>query len=961
MKKRILSLFMAVLMCMSMFSFTASAAAEEVTVSSWNDLISALTKSGTVNITLNKDISYKYDMSKKTTGHTTTKIAGTKTLDLNGHKITCMDESNAVDNGYKFGFKVGEHKFTQCVTGKGNAKTLFDIPTGASLTINDSTNKGGIYYQGKIIDLVFNYYREQHFCGYTMRDLFRVSGTLTINGGKFEAGNQEELTVANGVLLDNYTEKLWGVHINNHGEEQVFGTVATVLSGGKVIINGGTLKGRGITATLQPDVPRTGGILESGEAFTNAISDAAKTFGEDVIDQAKDWIGLGSDDSDTSSFTKVDKDDTETLKIVERDAVIDLQGGSVEINGGKLIAFGGANMFKGATDSNVKITEGIFETDTTQYLRVIDDQYNEGKFYGTFINGKRGDIGITSGMLKNIQDTYVTVSEYAEGSGNTIVPNTIVYQKEADIRALDLKNTSAQVVIGAKGITDAMREVKLVGLNPAKYDEAAETGYYKAVYGQETEFTFDTLALNDEQKETGCYITKSYRILGQQESNISVDVKKSMIKEEGPVKFSYNFPYTGWYRISVSATVWDKGDAQIGSDSYIYYVYAEAKPEKLEVTANPTKTTYKVGDKIDTTGLVLTAYFNDGTSRDVTQWSTLENEEGVNAGQTYYVMKYNGSIATITIKIPITVEVEPDPTEAEPPAITVENKFTDVNTTTGSWYYNDVLLAVQLGLVNGKSAAEYKPGDNITYSEVIKLAAVMHQLYTDGKVTLAPSTGAGVQWYQSYVDYCKTNGIITKEYNYTENATRAGYMVIFAKALPDEALPAINYIPDYAIPDVPMLEDYTAPIYKLYRAGILQGTGDDHRCNPNNAITRAEVACILTRMMYQPNRIKFNMAEPLVVTPKSTTVEALGGKMAAVSVEVEGGVPPYSYQWAVRTLVGRRYAFRNLTDITRRIMGSKKATLGIMGESGTSAVLVCKVTDAVGTVVTSKQIGVSYK
>jgi len=103
------------------------------------------------------------------------------------------------------------------------------------------------------------------------------------------------------------------------------------------------------------------------------------------------------------------------------------------------------------------------------------------------------------------------------------------------------------------------------------------------------------------------------------------------------------------------------------------------------------------------------------------------------------------------------------------------------------------------------------------------------------------------------------------------------------------------------------------------------------------------------------------MAEPLVVTPKSTTVEAWGGKMAAVGVEVEGGVPPYSYQWQVRTLVGRRYAFRNLTDSTRRIMGSKQATLGIMGESGTSAVFVCKVTDALGTVVTSKQIGVSYK
>src|SRR3712207_7330745 len=39
-------------------------------------------------------------------------------------------------------------------------------------------------------------------------------------------------------------------------------------------------------------------------------------------------------------------------------------------------------------------------------------------------------------------------------------------------------------------------------------------------------------------------------------------------------------------------------------------------------------------------------------------------------------------------------------------------------------------------------------------------------------------------WYQSYVDYCKTNGIINKDYRWNDNATRAGYIEIFAKALP---------------------------------------------------------------------------------------------------------------------------------------------------------------------------------
>ena len=37
-------------------------------------------------------------------------------------------------------------------------------------------------------------------------------------------------------------------------------------------------------------------------------------------------------------------------------------------------------------------------------------------------------------------------------------------------------------------------------------------------------------------------------------------------------------------------------------------------------------------------------------------------------------------------------------------------------------------------------------------------------------------------------NYCKQNGIISKDYNYTKNVTRADYMSIFAKALPDVPL-----------------------------------------------------------------------------------------------------------------------------------------------------------------------------
>jgi len=176
--------------------------------------------------------------------------------------------------------------------------------------------------------------------------------------------------------------------------------------------------------------------------------------------------------------------------------------------------------------------------------------------------------------------------------------------------------------------------------------------------------------------------------------------------------------------------------------------------------------------------------------------------------------------------------------------------FTDVPET--AWYYNDVKIAWEMGLVNGTGLTTYSPNKDLTYAEAVKLAACMHQLYTTGEVTLVN----GSPWYQSYVDYAKENGIISKDYEWKAPATRMGYMEIFAKALPKEAFEAINEIEDDSIPDVPMTHPLAAEIYKLYRAGIVQGN-NEHYCRPDAPIRRSEVAAILARMMVPEERIEF--------------------------------------------------------------------------------------------------------
>ncbi len=180
--------------------------------------------------------------------------------------------------------------------------------------------------------------------------------------------------------------------------------------------------------------------------------------------------------------------------------------------------------------------------------------------------------------------------------------------------------------------------------------------------------------------------------------------------------------------------------------------------------------------------------------------------------------------------------------------------FTDVSSS--SWYYNDVKGAYETGLINGMTDNAFEPDSNTTYAQAIKLAACMHQKFTTGSVTL---TNGSSEWWDSYVHYAKAFNIISKDYDWNSNATRAGYAEIFAKALPDDALNQKNNIEDNRIPDVSMAHPQAAAIYKLYRAGILTGTDGSGTFLPGNSIKRSEVSAIVTRMMNKDARKSFKL------------------------------------------------------------------------------------------------------
>lgn len=215
-----------------------------------------------------------------------------------------------------------------------------------------------------------------------------------------------------------------------------------------------------------------------------------------------------------------------------------------------------------------------------------------------------------------------------------------------------------------------------------------------------------------------------------------------------------------------------------------------------------------------------------------------------------------------------------------------DGQFSDVSNS--SWYADSVAAAYRKGLVKGASETQFNPNGNMTIAEAITLAARLRSIYETGKAEFEQSD----PWYQTYVDYATENGIIAEgDYSdYTKAATRAQFACIMAKALPEEALSAINYVPFGQIPDITLSETYSNAVYMLYNAGILTGNDSYGTFTPDSTITRSAVATIVTRMADMSLRKQFVLEDkPVEVTGISldqTSLTLYSGMLSSLTAYV---------------------------------------------------------------------------
>ncbi len=263
---------------------------------------------------------------------------------------------------------------------------------------------------------------------------------------------------------------------------------------------------------------------------------------------------------------------------------------------------------------------------------------------------------------------------------------------------------------------------------------------------------------------------------------------------------------------------------------------ADANITDVTATATGTFTAAKAGDAGDTDGTDGTYVFTITVTKGAQSQTT--GSKTVTITATSYVAPSTPPVHPARPITPIIPVITQD-----------ELPFEDV--LWNDWFYDEVKDAYQNDLIDGMTPTLYKPYDNLTVAQAIKLAAALHQMDNLGKVTL---TNGAPYWYDSYVDYAVANGIIEAKYDsYTlaqMNApvTRREFVHIFYGAMPVSSYAAINTVADNAIPDVKLGDQCADEIYTFYRAGILTGGKADGSFLPNSNIKRSEVAAILIRM-----------------------------------------------------------------------------------------------------------------
>ncbi len=194
-----------------------------------------------------------------------------------------------------------------------------------------------------------------------------------------------------------------------------------------------------------------------------------------------------------------------------------------------------------------------------------------------------------------------------------------------------------------------------------------------------------------------------------------------------------------------------------------------------------------------------------------------------------------------------------DKKEEEKEEIVYNSTFTDV--TEDKWFYSYVTELASKGIIEGYPDESFKPQNNVTRAEFIKLLVVCMGYQTSAMPSFDDVTDG--DWFYTYVSTAVKNGIISKEeygakLRPNEVISRAEAAKLLVRAAKLET-------GKYQTPYKDSEDEYVIALYTIcLMQGEFDPTTGDRYFKPEAGITRAETSTVFTRLLqYNENPEKF--------------------------------------------------------------------------------------------------------
>ena len=118
-----------------------------------------------------------------------------------------------------------------------------------------------------------------------------------------------------------------------------------------------------------------------------------------------------------------------------------------------------------------------------------------------------------------------------------------------------------------------------------------------------------------------------------------------------PTPSRSGYVFDGWYT-AANGGYWVTASSELSGDATLYAHWNEIAVSSLTINRHPTKTTYEIGETLNTSGLELKANYTDGTTKIITSGYMLDTSGAFTTAGTKTVnVSYGGKTVSFTVKV----------------------------------------------------------------------------------------------------------------------------------------------------------------------------------------------------------------------------------------------------------------------------------------------------------------------